>query len=92
MLAGDLFLVVIRDRRPLVHAPEPVDGAGIEEEGSDELRLSGPGVADERHIPEALCVVNLHKDASTVTSRQLPVSSGLLSVPVAGFQLPASSV
>ena len=35
VLAGDFFFVVIRDRRPVVHAAEPVDGAGVEEQRRD---------------------------------------------------------
>ena len=60
VLAGDLFFVVVRDRRALVHLAEPVDGPRIEEEGGDELRLSGSGVADQRHVPQAGGVIDLH--------------------------------
>src|SRR6185436_5001272 len=47
VLAGDLFLVVIGHRGPVVHATEAVDGAGVEEQRGYELRLPGAAVTDQ---------------------------------------------
>ena len=54
MLAGDRFFVVVGDRGALVDPAEPVDGAGVEQQRSGQLRLPGAAVTDERHVPDAL--------------------------------------
>ncbi len=46
VLAGDLFLVVVGDRRAVVDAAEAVDSAGIEEQRGEQLRLAGAAMTD----------------------------------------------
>ena len=53
VLAGDLFFVVVGDRRAVVHAAEAVDSAGIEQQRGEQLRLAGAAMADERDISQA---------------------------------------
>ncbi len=60
MLAGDFFFVVVGDRRALVNPTEAIDSAGIEEQRGEQLRLPGAAMADQRDVPQALGVINLH--------------------------------
>ena len=53
VLAGDFFFVVVGDRRAFVDLAEPVDRAGIEQQGRDELCLAGAAVADERDVSQS---------------------------------------
>ena len=64
VLAGDFFFVVVGHRRPVVHAAESVDGAGIEQQRGDELCLAGAAMTDEGDISDAGCVVDLHVGTS----------------------------
>ena len=61
VLAGDRFLVVVGDRRAVVDLAEPVDGAGVEQQGRNQLRLAGTAMSDERHIPNGCRVEDLHR-------------------------------
>ena len=53
VLPRDFLFVVIGDRRPVVHAPEAVHRAGIEQQRRDELRLAGAAVADQGDVSDA---------------------------------------
>jgi hypothetical protein len=61
VLAGDLFVVVIRDRAALVDATEAVHRARIEEQGGNELCLARTGMADDGHVPDAGGIIDLHR-------------------------------
>ena len=61
VLAGDFFVVVVGDRRPVVDFSEPVDCAGIEQGGRGELGFAGSAVADQRDIPDVRRVIDLHR-------------------------------
>ena len=52
VLARDLLFVVVGHRRPVVHAPESVHRAGIEQQRRDELCLAGAAMADEGDISD----------------------------------------
>ena len=60
VLAGDRFFVVVGDRRAFVDLAESVDGAGVEQQRRDQLRLARAAVSDERHVPDAGRVEDLH--------------------------------
>ena len=60
VLAGDLFFVEVGDGRAVVDFAEAIDHAGVGEDGGGELCLSRTGVSDERDIPDAGGVVDLH--------------------------------
>ena len=64
VLAGDLLLVEIGDGRAVVDLAEAVDHAGVGENGRGELRFAGAAVSDERDIPDAGGVVDLHRRRS----------------------------
>ena len=84
VLAGNLFFVVIRHRRPVVYPSKSVHRAGIEQQGGDELCLAGAAMADEGHISQRLSVVDLHeRSPPKAVSCQLPADQ----LPVASFQL-----
>src|SRR4030095_14772757 len=87
VLARDCFLVVVRHRRAVVPPSEPVDRPGIEQQRREQLRLAGAAVAHERDVPEAVGVIDLHRQ----TSKGLPASSYQLPATSFSFQLPASS-
>jgi hypothetical protein len=61
VLAGDLFVVEVGDGRAFVDLAQPVDGAGSEEQGRDQLGLSTPAVTDYSHVADAGGVVDLHR-------------------------------
>ena len=63
VLAGDFFFVEVGDGRAVVDLAEPVDHAGVGEDGGGELRLARSGVTDERDVPDAGGVVDLHRAA-----------------------------
>ncbi len=63
VLAGDFFLVEIGHRRAFVDATEAVDGTGVEQQRREQLRLAGAAMADQRDIPHALSVVDLHRQS-----------------------------
>ena len=69
VLAGDLFLVEVGHRRPIVHPAEAVDHAGVEQDGRRKLRLPGARVADEGDVPDAGGVVDLHRRQSSEKTR-----------------------
>ena len=69
VLAGDLFFVVVGDRRAVVHAPEAVDGAGVEEQRRNQLRLPGAGMTDQRDVSDAGGIVDLHRNSPPESSR-----------------------
>jgi hypothetical protein len=61
VLAGDFFFVVVGDRSAVVHATEPVDGAGVEQQRSRQLCLPGAAMTDQRDVSDALGIVHLHR-------------------------------
>src|SRR5207249_1880379 len=70
MLAGDFFLVEVRDGRAFVDLPEPVDHACVEQDGGSELGLAGAGVTDERDVPDGGGVIDLHSGATSQTKSE----------------------
>jgi hypothetical protein len=62
VLAGDRFVVEIRDRGPFVNLPEAIDGPGCEQHGGDQLGLAASAMPDYSHVADAPGVVDLHRD------------------------------
>ena len=61
-----LLVVGVGDRRPVVHAPEPVDRVGVEEEGVGEGGLARGPVPHECNVADVLDqVLDRHGDASS---------------------------
>jgi len=58
--ARDRFIVEVSDRRAFIDFAEPVHGAGIEQRRGNQLRLARAAVPDDRHIPDARRVEDLH--------------------------------
>src|SRR4051812_26767684 len=83
MLAGDLLLIVIGHRRPIVDAAEAVDRAGIKQQRGDELRLARTAVADDGDVTNCRGVIDLHE--RVLRSYQLPASSSQLLSACASF-------
>ena len=61
MLADDGFVVEVGDRGAVVHLSQPVDGAGSEQHGRDQLCLAAPAVPDDGHVSDGAGVVDLHR-------------------------------
>jgi hypothetical protein len=55
-----LVLVMVGDRRAGLDGAEPVDGAGLEEQGFDEGRLAGPSVADYSDVADLSGLLSRH--------------------------------
>jgi hypothetical protein len=65
-LSLDLVGIEVRHRRAFVDATDPVDGAGVEEQGGHERGLSATSVAHHRHVADVRGVVHLHAQALRV--------------------------
>ena len=76
VLAGDFFFVVIGDGRPVVHAAEAVDGAGVEEQRGNQLRLPGAAMTDQGDISDVGSIVDLHA-GNPPEQFQLPFASSV---------------
>jgi hypothetical protein len=61
VLAGDFLFVEVGDGVAFVDLAQPVDHAGIEENRRGELGLARPGMPDDRDVPDACRVVDLHR-------------------------------
>ncbi len=61
VLAGDLFLVEVGDRRPVVYLAKPVDRTRNEEHGRNQLGLAAPSVSDDSDVADGGGVVDLHR-------------------------------
>ena len=61
MLAGNFFVVEIRDGRALVDLPEAIDCPGREQHGGNKLCLPASTMPDYSHVADAGSVVNLHR-------------------------------
>ena len=88
VLAGDRFFVVVRHRRAVVHASQPVDGPGIEQQRRQQLSLAGPAVPDERDISEALGVIDLHRQDLRIAAASFRLTAPSFQLQL---QLPASA-
>ena len=71
-LAGDLLLVEVGDRVPLVDPAETVDGAGGEQERGREGRLSGGAVTDDADIADFGNLIQLHARIPSTRARHFP--------------------
>ena len=60
VLAGDFFVVVVGDRRPIVHPPQAGRRTSGEEEGGDQLGLARTAVSDDSDVADTPSVVCLH--------------------------------
>ena len=61
VLAVDLFLVEVGDRRTVVDPPQAVDHLRAEQHRGHELRLAGTAVPDDRDIADVRRVIDLHR-------------------------------
>ena len=61
----DLFLAVVRHGVAVVHATEPVRGAGVEEHGFRQGGLAAPPVAREANVSDFFDVIFLHEHPSS---------------------------